>query len=58
MEAEGKKWGRPSRFTDEDCVRVMAMRKEGRSIREISVAIKAPRSTVARALAARSTQVG
>jgi DNA invertase Pin-like site-specific DNA recombinase len=51
VEAEGGRWGRPSRFTNEDRAHIVAMRNEGRTIREIAVAIKAPRSTVARALA-------
>jgi DNA invertase Pin-like site-specific DNA recombinase len=50
VEAEGRKWGRPSRFTDEDRAKLLALRREGRSIRQIAVALKVPRSTVARAL--------
>ena len=53
VEAEGGKWGRPSRFTDESRAKVLAMRAQGRSIREIAVAMKVPRSTVARVAAAR-----
>jgi len=51
VEAEGRKWGRPSRFDATGLARVKALRSEGRSIREIAVALKVPRSTVARALA-------
>ena len=50
VEAEGRKWGRPSRFDAAGLARVKALRVEGRSIREIAVALKVPRSTVARAL--------
>ncbi|WP_255427327.1 helix-turn-helix domain-containing protein [Corallococcus sp. AB045] len=52
MEAEGKAWGRPSRPSDADRGRIAAMKQMGRSIRAIAVALKVPRSTVARALAA------
>lgn len=50
VEAEGRKWGRPSRFDGAGLARVKALREQGRSIREIAVALKVPRSTVARAL--------
>jgi DNA invertase Pin-like site-specific DNA recombinase len=50
VEAEGRRWGRPSRFTDEARAKVVAMHREGRTIREIAVAVKVPKSTVARAL--------
>ena len=51
MEGEGKAWGRPMRLSAADCARLRGLRKQGRSIREIAVAAKIPRSTVARALA-------
>lgn len=51
VESEGGKWGRPSRFDAAWLARAKALQAEGRSIREIAVAIKVPRSTVARALA-------
>jgi DNA invertase Pin-like site-specific DNA recombinase len=50
MEAEGRAWGRPPRLSKAECARIRGLRKEGRSIREIAVAVKVPRSTVARAL--------
>ena len=53
VEAEGGKWGRPPSFTEQDRVKVVAMRREGRTIREIAMALKVPRSTVARAAWAR-----
>jgi len=52
IEAEGGQWGRPKRLSDADCARVRAMKLEGRTVRQISAALKIPRSTVARALAA------
>jgi DNA invertase Pin-like site-specific DNA recombinase len=52
VEAEGGKWGRPSRFSDEDRAKVLALHREGRSIRDIAIALKTPKSTVARALKA------
>lgn len=51
MEAEGRPWGRPPRLSKADCVRIRGLQNEGRSIREIAMAVKVPRSTVARALA-------
>jgi len=51
VEAEGRKWGRPSRFDAAGLAKVKALRVRGRSIREIAVALKVPRSTVARAIA-------
>jgi DNA invertase Pin-like site-specific DNA recombinase len=50
LEAEGRPWGRPPRLTDAQRVRVAALRSEGRTVREIAVALKLPRSTVGRAL--------
>ncbi len=50
MEAEARKWGRPSRFDAAGLARMKALREQGWSIREIAVALKVPRSTVARAL--------
>ncbi len=51
IEAAGGRWGRPLRLSEPDLVRLRGLRKQGRSIREIAVAAKIPRSTVARALA-------
>lgn len=50
VESEGGKWGRPSRFTADDLVKLDALRVQGRTIREIAMAMKVPRSTVQRAL--------
>jgi DNA invertase Pin-like site-specific DNA recombinase len=52
VEAEGKQWGRPRRLDEESVARAKAMKAAGRSVREIAVALKVPRSTVARAVAA------
>lgn len=51
LEAEGRPWGRPPRLSAGECVRARALHDEGRSVRDIAVAMKVPRSTVARALA-------
>lgn len=49
-EAEGRTWGRPSRVTSRDLLRLRALRDQGKTIRQIAVALKVPRSTVQRAL--------
>jgi DNA invertase Pin-like site-specific DNA recombinase len=54
VEAEGGSWGRPSRVDRATRSKLFALRRAGRTIREIAVAMKLPRSTVARHLAARS----
>lgn len=48
VEAEGRSWGRPRRMNEAQIAKVRALKAAGRSIREISAAIKVPRSTVAR----------
>jgi hypothetical protein len=50
VEAEGGRWGRPQRMARADVFRAQAMRAAGRSIREIAIALKHPRSTVAETL--------
>jgi len=50
VEAEGRSWGRPSRLDSQTRDRVVAMKQAGKSVREIAVALKVPKSTVARAL--------
>jgi DNA invertase Pin-like site-specific DNA recombinase len=52
IEAEGGKWGRPSRMTEADRLKAESMRAGGRTVREIAVAMKVPKSTIARALKA------
>jgi hypothetical protein len=49
VEAEGKKWGRPSRLSEATRLRIAELRGEGRSYRDIAVALKVPLATVARA---------
>jgi DNA invertase Pin-like site-specific DNA recombinase len=51
LEEEGRSWGRPRRLDAEAIARILALRSEGRTIRDIAVALKVPRSTVADALA-------
>lgn len=50
VEAEGRRWGRPTRLDDGRRAQVISMKNAGRTIREIAVAVKIPKSTVARAL--------
>jgi DNA invertase Pin-like site-specific DNA recombinase len=47
IEAKGGAWGRPRRLTTEQVDKIQQRHKAGRSIRQISVALKVPRSTVA-----------
>lgn len=54
VEAAGGRWGRPRRMGRDEVARAAAMRTEGRSVREIAVALKVPRSTVARSLASQN----
>lgn len=50
VEEEGGTWGRPKRWTDEQAVEASKMRRNGRSVRDIAVALKIPRATVGRML--------
>ncbi|MEW5740444.1 MAG: recombinase family protein [Myxococcota bacterium] len=49
-EASGGRWGRPRRLDDRGVARVRDLRRSGRTIRQIAVALKVPKSSVARAL--------
>jgi DNA invertase Pin-like site-specific DNA recombinase len=49
VEAEGGRWGRPSRIDEALRGRIVSLRNEGRSLRKIAVALKVPLATVARA---------
>lgn len=49
VESEGRSWGRPPRMDDQQLSRARAMREEGRSMRQIAVALKIPLATIARA---------
>jgi DNA invertase Pin-like site-specific DNA recombinase len=48
---EGRSWGRPKRLTDAQVDRVRTLSAQGRSQRDIAMALKVPKSTVGRALA-------
>lgn len=50
LASEGRPWGRPSRLTPHDRARIRELHAQGKTIREIAVATRTPRSTVARAL--------
>ena len=52
VEAQGGKWGRPSRMSEDLVARARLLHQQGRSVRQISAALKVPRSTVGRAVAA------
>lgn len=52
LQAAGRPWGRPPRVDGAIGLRALGMQREGRSVREIAMALKIPRSTVARAMAA------
>jgi len=51
VEAEGGSWGRPQRMDAATISKARRMRAEGRSLRDIAVALKIPKSTVAATLA-------
>jgi putative DNA-invertase from lambdoid prophage Rac len=50
LEEEGRSWGRPPRLSPLEKTRIAELRRRGKTIREIAVAVSAPRATVARAL--------
>jgi DNA invertase Pin-like site-specific DNA recombinase len=50
LESEGRAWGRPRRMNPMDIDRARELRAAGRSVREIAVALRIPKATVARAL--------
>lgn len=50
LREQGRAWGRPSRVSPEQREKIAALRCEGRSIRAIAVALKLPKSTVARSV--------
>ncbi len=52
IEAEGGRWGRPSRVDRKTRERAGEMKNAGKTVREIARALKVPRSTIARALLA------
>ena len=54
VQAEGGNWGRPRRVDTPTLERARKMRAAGKSIREMAMALKEPKSTIAGALAAAS----
>jgi DNA invertase Pin-like site-specific DNA recombinase len=50
LAAKGRGWGRQSTLSDKDRATMQQMKAEGRSIRDISIALKLSKSSVARAL--------
>lgn len=50
VEREGRRWGRPPRLTAHDWPRLLELADRGYTVRKIAMAVKVPRSTVARAL--------
>jgi DNA invertase Pin-like site-specific DNA recombinase len=50
LEQQGRSWGRPPRLSSLERTRIAKLRGQGKTIREIAVAVSAPRATVARAL--------
>jgi DNA invertase Pin-like site-specific DNA recombinase len=57
-EAEGRKWGRPRRLTPGDLAKLGELKARGYSQRKIAMAMKVPRTTIARALRARAAAGG
>jgi DNA invertase Pin-like site-specific DNA recombinase len=49
-EEEGLPWGRPRKWDDAKAAQVRKLKAEGRSVRDIAVAVKLPRATVGRIL--------
>ncbi len=50
VEAEGGHWGRPRRLDDRAVARARELWRAGRTVRDIAIAMKVPRSTIGRAL--------
>lgn len=50
VEAEGGKWGRPERLTADQKATARSLKDEGKTVRQIAMAVKAPKSTVGRFL--------
>jgi DNA invertase Pin-like site-specific DNA recombinase len=50
IEAEGGRWGRPSKVDDATRARAAELRAEGKTVREIARTLHVPRSTIARAI--------
>ncbi len=52
LEAEGRRWGRPPRLSEREIERASEMRVQGRTWRSIAMALRVPKSTVQRVVAA------
>jgi DNA invertase Pin-like site-specific DNA recombinase len=50
LEQEGRSWGRPPRLTPFQKARIAELRRRGKTIREIAIAVHVPHATVGRAL--------
>jgi hypothetical protein len=46
VEAEWRSWGRPRRLDDAQVAEVIALRRKGRSLRQIAAACRLPLSTI------------
>ena len=51
VEAEGRSWGRPKRVDAPTLRKARRLRASGKTVREIAIALKVPKSTIAAALA-------
>jgi DNA invertase Pin-like site-specific DNA recombinase len=62
VEAEGRTWGKPRRLNEAQVAKVLALRKSGRTYRQIARGMRLPLSTIGdalrRAAAARRKSVG
>jgi DNA invertase Pin-like site-specific DNA recombinase len=56
VEATGGAWGRPRRMTTTQVQRARQLASKGRSVREIAVALKVPRTTIYRNLSRKPVQ--
>jgi DNA invertase Pin-like site-specific DNA recombinase len=56
VESTGGSWGRPRRMTTSQLQRARQLASKGRSVREIAVALKVPRTTIYRSLSRKPAQ--
>lgn len=54
LELQGRSWGRPPRLTPFEKARIAERRRQGKTIREIAIAVHVPHATVGRALSHKS----
>ncbi|MBL0276657.1 MAG: recombinase family protein [Anaeromyxobacter sp.] len=50
LASEGRPWGRPRRLTDQEVARAKSLRAAGKTLRQIAVLLRAPKTTCIRAL--------